>query len=164
MEFYFNHADHLAKDEIAAMYRNAKNAGVAESVFYDGEIENWGDFVGYMCHGNWLVQVKNEHNEEVGFFWLNGFMGRTAMIHFCVYDLRGEDALELGRQTVEWVTTKTNAARVLYGITPKVYRHVFPFITGLGFEIVGELPEACFIARKNKYYPGVLSVYAPQEV
>jgi hypothetical protein len=47
----------------------------------------------------------------------------------------------------------------VYGLTPATHRHVFPFIEAIGFKIMGRVPGACWIERKQKYVDGVASVY-----
>ena len=163
MRYIFEHAAHLPKDEVAQLYPLAKAHSRADIVFYDGVIRDWRSWVDFItdCKA-WVVRVRNEQG-IVGFFWLNGYMGRTAMMHFCVFDsMPFEDAVELGRQSVAYVFKHTEMQSV-YGCTPRIYRHVFPFIKALGFRILGEIPGACYIKRKDKYVPGVVSVRVREE-
>ena len=48
----------------------------------------------------------------------------------------------------------------LYGLTPAVYRHVFPFIKQLGFSLVATIPSAVWFEKKGKKYckSGVISI------
>jgi len=47
----------------------------------------------------------------------------------------------------------------VYGLTPVTHRHVFPFIEAVGFKILGSVPGACWVDRKQKHVAGVVSAY-----
>jgi hypothetical protein len=79
------------------------------------------------------------------------------MIHFCLLNpLTFDERVELGKQSLKFVAD-TGAIDSLYGLTPKPYRNVWPFMEELGFKRVGELPGACYIAKHDKYVNGVIS-------
>lgn len=164
MAYVFTHAAHMGKDEVATLYLMARESGLADVVFYDGDVTDWRGWIEFLrVSQSWLVRVNNTAGKVVGFFWLNGFAGQTAMMHFCIFDSVGfEAAVELGRQSVAYVFRNTEMQSV-YGCTPKVYRHVFPFIKALGFKVLGDIPGACYIKRKDKHVPGVVSVCVREE-
>lgn len=86
--------------------------------------------------------------------WVNGFMGRTAIVHFCIFN--NNDALELGQLAMECLR-KYKVAESLVGITPICYRHVWPLMEGLGFRKVTIVKGSCYFARRNKYIDGLVS-------
>lgn len=46
----------------------------------------------------------------------------------------------------------------LFGLTPKIYRHVFPFLDKLGFRRQLVVPQSCYFAKRERYVDGVLSM------
>ena len=94
----------------------------------------------------------------VGFFWLNGYMGRTAQIHFAIFEECRQDSVQIGKAALAWLE-ELGWLHSVYGLTPATHRHVFPFIQAIGFQILGNIPGACWVERKNKYVDGVASVY-----
>lgn len=162
-EFHLQHAAHLPKTRVLDLYHLAQVNGVADAVFYDGGVSStmaWAEYI--RTSQAWLVACFRK-GETVGFWWLNGFIGRTAMIHFCFWDLGLDDAVRLGRQSLHWLFEQGDLDSV-YGVTPKHYRHVFPFILRAGFTLMGEVPGACYLKRKDRHVPGVLSVCVPEGV
>lgn len=86
--------------------------------------------------------------------WVNGFMGRTALVHFCIFNPK--DALELGTLAMECLR-RHKVADSLVGITPVCYRHVWPLMEGLGFRKITVVKGSCYFARREKYIDGLVS-------
>jgi hypothetical protein len=156
-EYYFMHKDHMSDAEIVDLYYGILSDGFGDILFYSGGTQNpddWLDFV--KLSTTWLVRVTHKSGQPVGLFWLNGFQGHTAQMHFAVR--RGwPDKLGAGRASVGWVAEKTELES-LYGCTPKPFKHAIVYAKKVGFVMGHELPGACYIAKKDKYVPGVTSV------
>lgn len=112
------------------------------------------NFIG--CFRNaWIYQLHVD-SDVAGFVALNGFMGRAAYVHFCMYKGFEEYNITFGRMIFKEIF-ETDALEAIFGITPKCYRHVFPKMTdacGLKFQLV--IPKACLI--RGKYYDGMLTM------
>ena len=157
MGYEFVHKDHMSNDELQVIYETIKaDATLWKTLWYDSAPASYTAWMNRIIPW-WLARVSRD-DATVGVFWLNGYMGRTAQIHFAVFEPHRAEAVEIGNATMQWLS-ELNWLHSVYGITPATHRHVFPFIEALGFKIVGKLPGACWIERKQKHVAGVLSVY-----
>lgn len=164
MTYILTHGSKLSTIQKSRLFSLAVEKGVADVVFYEGQFHSWAGWLQYLRVTNaWLVQCETPEGEVCGFWWLNGYTGKAAQIHFCFWGLSFDEAVTLGRQSLHWLFGLGEIISV-YGMTPKPWRHVFPFIEALGFRRGLELPGACFIKRKDKHVAGVSSVCVPEEV
>jgi hypothetical protein len=157
-QYGFTHCGNMSYKEIADLYTRIYDEGKAKFVFYNGFIHNeiaFADFVtaGLPC---WLVRCENPGGEANGVWWVNEFQGRTGMLHFCMFKDTLANCTEIGRQAMQWLAD-LNILDSLYGLTPCVYRNVWPMLEGIGFERVGKLKNACHMAYYNRHVDGVIS-------
>lgn len=156
--YTFWHNEYLSEQDLLGIYeRIASDAVLNKTLWYDGApagpytwIKRTKDW--------WLVQARNEDGEPVGVFWLNGHMGRTAFMHFCVYPEFNADRMVIGRATLDWLESH-NWLHSVVGVTPVTHRHVLPFVQALGFQAFGKVPGACYIERLDKYVDAHVGVY-----
>ncbi len=98
-----------------------------------------------------------------GLAWVNGFMGRSAQVHFCpLVQVPAPLALQAGHAFLDHIRA-TNALDSLLGLTPRPYVYALRFVQQLGFKRIGVLPGACFMAGRGpagKYTDGILSVFS----
>ncbi len=157
MEKYrFIHQQYLTDLEVVALFHELQNQDMVPRLFYDGGVTDDASWLEYMRGMCWLVKVIERGNGCVGVFWLNGFQGRTAQIHFTIWKHHAESQVKVGTAVVEWLAS-LGQFDSLYGCTPKPYRDVVKLIKEVGFELQGDLPGACYIERYDKYVPGVVS-------
>jgi len=158
MKYRFVHKSYLNLDELIDLYTAMETQRLTGAVFYDTISMDALSWVEYLEDQRcWLVRIENMIQETVGVFWLNGYMGRSAQIHFCVWRGQFKNSLDIGREGIEWLK-KNKVVDSLYGVTPDSYTHVLKFLKKLGFQIKGKLPGACHLAHHKKYIPGVISV------
>lgn len=157
MSYTFWHKDHLSEQELINAYALiTSDSRLARTLWYDGMpvgLYTWLERV----KDQWLVVVR-KGSEPVAMFWLNGFQGKSAQIHFCVFPSHITDAQEIGKATLAWLGEE-GWLHSLYGVTPVTHRHVIPFIERIGFKVLGKLPGACFIERLNKHVAAYVSSY-----
>jgi hypothetical protein len=169
MEYQFKHNRDMTEDELIQLFVRCESEGLVEAVFYDGYVKTVNDWLALIdSQPTIVVKVERPDGELGGFWWLNGFVGKSAMLHFCWYGKDLEAKKEMTRQSVLWLAKK-KVLKSMYGITPKHYRHVLKFIEELGWELRGPVQGACYFARKDKYVNGIISVidltkYEPKEV
>jgi hypothetical protein len=158
MNIRLRHIAELTIDDVMACYAAAERNGVAAVTFYDGAIKSAAAFYLFLrdCDA-WFVRLDDERGKPAGCFWLNGYQGKTAAIHFMTFHDSGVDPLLLGRLSLRYVFKNTDLAS-LWGCTPRPYRHALRYVGHLGFKVLGQIPAACFIERKNKHVDGVISV------
>ena len=158
MDYIFTHKAYMADDELKWIYEAiCSDATLCKTLFYDGAPGCLGVFLDRADQW-WLTAVARPDDTTVGVFWLNGYQGRSAQIHFAIFEGHRAEAVQIGRATMDWLYEQEWLHSV-YGLTPATHRHVFPFIEAIGFKIIGKLPGACWIERKQKHVAGVLSVY-----
>lgn len=158
MSYVFEHKDHLSKEQLEGSYHAIRNdVTLCKALWYDGKPSGLQGFMDNIKNW-WYVRVTNPGKVPVGVFWLNGYQGRTAQIHFAVFEEFRRESVEIGRATMRWLE-ELGWLHSVYGLTPATHRHVFPFIEAIGFKILGRVPGACWIERKQKHVAGVLSVY-----
>ena len=158
MSYVFWHKDHLSREELLDIFHLIQaDPGICRSLWYDNEEdpseEMWLEFVADW----WLVSVRSADDTTVGVFWLNGYQGRTAQIHFAIFEPYRAEAVEIGKATIQWLN-ELGWLHSVYGLTPATHRHVIPFIEAIGFKILGKIPGACWIRRKQKHVAGIASV------
>ena len=157
MSYVFTHKDYMSREELLALYERIEaDVTLCKTLWYDGEPGLFSQFM-ERIRPWWLARVSTPDDTSVGVFWLNGYQGRTAQIHFAIFEEHREQAVQIGKATMQWLS-ELGWLHSVYGLTPATHRHVFPFIEAIGFKIVGKLPGACWIERKQKHVAGVLSV------
>ena len=132
--------------------------GSADTVFYDGIINSRRAFLrfikGYRCY---LVRVEEFSGVIAGVFWLNEFIGKSAMLHFCTFGNDVGAKERLCTQAMQWVSDK-KVLDSLYGLTPKPYRHIWQLMRAIGCTKRGSLPGACHLKYHDRYVDGIISV------
>ena len=157
MKYQYTHKDHLSDTRLFDIYHQVVQEGQEPYLFYDAGVKNVVGWFEFIKNGNaWFVDVHDEEGQPAGIFWLNGYQGRAAQIHFCSWNAN-KNKIETVKQAMAWVKAQGHLYS-LYGCTPKPFRHVRAFIKAAGFKRIGELPGACYIARIDKYVPGILTV------
>jgi hypothetical protein len=158
-KYGFTHKRFLKPADIAALYGLMRRDGSADFVFYDGQVTSWQTWVSYVIDVQcWLVRCDHPEYGTTGCWWLNGFHGRTAMIHFCTFaPLDLEESIEMMKQSAQWLASLGHLDSI-YGVTPKVYRNVFPLMEAVGFVKSGVIPGACHLVKHDRFVDGVISV------
>jgi hypothetical protein len=157
MSYVFTHKDYLDNEGLLALYgRLEDDANLWKTLWYDGAPDSTNAWLERIR--TWWLAAVSADDQTVGVFWLNGYQGRTAQIHFAIFEEGRAEAVEIGKATMRWLSD-LNWLHSVYGLTPATHRHVFPFIEAIGFKIMGRVPGACWIERKQKYVDGVASVY-----
>ncbi len=156
-EYNFRHIAYMEPSQIRDLYYKVLDSGMENIMFYDGGIQSDLAWFNFMHKGdNWLVEVTERGGRDAGMFWLNGYQGRSAQAHFCVWR-DYEKKIEAGAAVIKWLKD-LGQLDSLYGCTPKPFRHATSFVKALGFKVKGEIPGACYMFEQDRYVPGVLSV------
>lgn len=147
-------SDCLNEQELENIWKTLCEEGKREILFYDGEITSKSDFVQFMQDDMNYVYAAYEGEKLLALVWLNNFLGRCGMIHFTMfYNSKGKErsiALFLLNFLLFSKHEGAFCFDALYGLTPRVYRHVLNFIKKLGFRLVAEMPSAVFFQKKDK--------------
>ena len=145
-----------------AIYNRLMAENLATSLLYDHE-PNLITFLKITSPAKaWCGQVCI-NNEVAGLFWINGFIGRLAYLHFAVFRGFAPYAVLMGKYVVSWAFLRGELSCLL-GVTPLPYRHVLKIISDVGFEKLGVVPKACNLVRYGKFVDGVASILTPKRL
>lgn len=142
--------DSADKNCLYEMYmRLHEEKRLAVFMYADSSLENF-----FRLFRNAWVYVPYVGGKAAGFTAFNDFIGRNAFFHFCMF--RGFEAFtaDLGKMIFRSVFRNGDLENIL-GITPKVFRHVFPVLHTVGMREEMFLEKACFVG--GKWRDGVVS-------
>lgn len=148
----------------AAIFYKMQDQGLDTVVFYGMKKPTINDWLNNADFPNaWTIAVYTPDGELCAASWVNGFMGKSAWIHFVVFEEYREHMVYIGKKVVaRFFDTKQFDS--LCGLTPSVYRHALNYIQKLGFSISGlKAKSACYIERKNRYVDGVFSTLKKED-
>lgn len=158
----------LSPTDLRDLWRELEAQKLVKVVFYDGRISFFRDFADWAYEpGNHFAVIYGPQPASLpwAFFWLNNHSGRVGMIHFCLLAAGRPQALPLGREVLDWCFK--GGLTALYGLTPALYEGVLKYIQRLGFRLLGLLPGACPMYRRQPgrlhYRAGMLSVITPAD-
>lgn len=90
------------------------------------------------CYQSWIYTC-HLNGAFVGFGLLNAFKGKSAFFHFCMIGAQ-EHTADFGRLIFHNIF-RSGHITTLLGSTPKCYRHVFPVLQSVGFELVDVIED-----------------------
>lgn len=163
-------AKKMPSENIYAFWKQFQEDNLNPVLFYDGEMEDFSAFLTWLSAKDKDARFVADLNGEIkALYWLNNPLGKSVMIHFCFLRNAFCEQEEIGRYVVKslLLCTDRNGEYVLsalYGLTPKPYRHALAFIQKLGFRLLGELPEACYFARKKAWKNGIVSILTKNQI
>ena len=150
----------LQESHLITLFNTLQAEGLVEILFYDGCVKTCEEFVNFAhLDEQYLYGVYSNEDAPLGLFWINNFLGRAAMFHFCFFCAGQPLRFEIGREVLKFMFETGNIS-ALYTITPTVYRHVFPYAESLGFEFITELPHCC-IFMDGKTRNGKMMKFTP---
>ena len=128
-----------------------------KATFYDGSIENAGEFIEFMQDPTILPALIVDRDDIRLYLlaWLSNISNGTAQGHFCYLDKYRK---EIAQKMLDY-WRGIPLLRVIVGITPESYTLVLKIIERTGFKIVGTIPEACYMHYHDRTEGGVLSYY-----
>lgn len=147
-------AEHIG--EMERLWIAMRNDGLDGVTFYDGGVRTMQDFTEFMSAPANHVYAAYLDGEPAAIWWLNGFSGQTAMLHFCVLRHAWDDAVNIGRIVCAHMLKHYSA---LYGVTPKPFRHALRLARRIGFVRQCVIPGACRLdAANGRCVDGVLTL------
>lgn len=129
--------------------------GLLETMLYSYKSPSFGQFKTILDKSR-VLTVYDTGQVPVGIAWFDNCMCKLMWSHFCLYPAYQHEATKWANIILAKV--KSWGIHTLMGITPKPYRHARKFITQLGFEQVATLPQACYLAKQDRYTDGILSM------
>lgn len=165
----------LDEEDVRQLWERTRQEGLHETVFYDGGVTCASDFVQLVAPGRaWLYRIDRcgcaagvwgTVSDTVAYCWCNGFMGRVACIHFCIFRDGWAESVAIGHMATQFLLqcVEQDGAPLLHalvGVTPAPYRHALALVDALGFRRVGRIPGAAVLVRRGgrRVVDGVVSV------
>ena len=131
MSYTFTYKDDMSLLELRVLYDLLKaDDKLWKILWYDSpppDCESWL----YRLQSWWFVRVNGAVDAPVGVFWLNGYQGRTAQIHFAVFKGVRHEAVQIGKATLQWLwalgclgLTAINVLAIVYWALPMHRRYL----------------------------------------
>lgn len=140
-------------DRLRMAYRRMADIDRADIVFYDSAITE-DDFIRLMSLKDYfhVYDGKGRSGKLMGFFWLDGFTGRSAYIHFCSLIDNGSESLMIAGSILEKLLSgRDSEGRRCFlsirGRVPEFNRVARRFMRILGFRELGVVPKAAYSLR-----------------
>lgn len=160
----------VSKQVIYNFWKQFQEDKLNSILFYDGEMQDYSAFAAWLSAKDKDARfIASDQGEIKALYWLNNPLGKSVMIHFCFLKSAFCEQKEIGLYVVKSLLFCKDkqggyVISALYGLTPKPYHHALSFIQKLGFSFVGELPEACYFARKNAFKTGIFSILTREQI
>lgn len=162
-------AKKMPPQKIYAFWKQFQKDTLNPVLFYDGEMEDFPAFLAWLLAKDKDARFVAANGEIKALYWLNNPQGKSVMIHFCFLRNAFCEQREIGLYVVKSLLLCKDdkgefVLSALYGLTPKPYRHALSYIRKLGFRLIGELPAACYFARKKNWKNGIISILTKEQI
>ena len=143
---------------VMTLFDRMEDEGTAETVFEDGTIRTREDFLRAMKTGCRLHIILDDDDDPVAVVWLNGFEGKMARLHFCLFKKAwGVNSERVGRFAVSELLNLRFDNEPIYdclvGYIPDKNKAARMFFQKIGVKIVGNIPLGHWNATENKMEP-----------
>lgn len=153
----------LTEADTEMLWAQLVEEAIAPIVFYDQEM-TIDDFNEVVFHrGNLFAAVYDSASIPQAVFWLNNPLGKTWMIHFGFFRDAMKQSKEIGRKVCGWCFAGGNVS-ALYGLTPMKYFAAIDYIQEIGFQVLGTLPESCYMFRLKRHVDGAISMLTKEDL
>lgn len=143
-DMYLIHHAYLGNDDLEALYNKLVEQDLHQAVFYAGQhqkAESWARYVRERC---WAVCIKSDAGIPLAVFWLDGFSGKTAFIHFWIYRGAWRKSNELAKQAIKYIKECLGDRLTgVIGKTPASNKAAVAFAIRNGFKELCRVPDAC---------------------
>ncbi len=144
------------KEVRTEIFEELQRAGTIDAFMYDSIKPSLEDFLKVTDENFSTNLAVYDKNKVVAFFLVCPQMGKSGHLHFCFTREYFSQATEVFRKA--FTCLFDYGFESFIGITPVVYRHIFPMLKKLGVTITeGQVDSYCYFAKKNKYYPAKIS-------
>ena len=137
------------------IYDQMEAEGLLPVFFYDG-VPTRPAFIGMGFGLTDLVYAAYIDVTPLVFARVNNLTGLSGLMHFCYFEAGMPHAADLAFDFFDFL--RDGGMKSLLGLTPKPYRHAINFAVSVGFERIGVLPGACYLAARCKHVDGILTV------
>lgn len=164
-EYRFEIADSVEKRRLPWIAMKAE--GLERAVIWNRVEPAYLDWLDCVNPASALAGLVLDGGSLAGALWVNPVAGLCGCVHFVIFRGWHGDKVNLGKQAIRWLFDSFPLEAV-FGMTPAVFRHVFPLIREWGFELSPlRLPKACHMPTANnpkRCCDAVISVLRKQDV
>lgn len=145
----------------SALWCKLCNEGKKDVVFYEKDVKSEQDFIKMALnpHVDFFRYLVDD--DTAGVFWINGKEGYIGRVHHFWFKKYYRKCIELARIGLEHLFRMKRDGKpcfkTLYGMTPVSNKLGVRFLKKIGFEVIGTLPDACYIAAQDKTEDGLIS-------
>jgi hypothetical protein len=136
----------LDAEAMRGLYDRMEAQGLARSVFAPGAVHGREDFLALCREPGAAACAMGRGDETLALVWLNGFEGRAANLHFCVFREGWPESVAIGRFTLDALLNSRGPGRtppldLLLGATPASNRAARLYVRKVGFKVLGFIPH-----------------------
>ena len=138
----------LTRDHLTILWNLMESEDKVRWLFYDGKVRDVQDYIDFMTDPAVHAYALYERDWEtpLATYFVNNFIGKAAMLHFCYFDAGLSRREALAIDTCNFLLKGHNGGiSALIGITPLPFRHAWKFALSVGFERKAILPKACHV-------------------
>lgn len=152
---------------VMGLYDRMKEDGTADIVFYDGSVRDADGFLRKMRYENIALYAVYADQKLAGVVWLNGFEGRVARCHWCVFSpYWAKGSVEIGKASLRKILAiKERGGAYLYdmllGILPSSNERAVRYCLKCGGRKAGVVPN--LVCMNGKSAEGTI-IYYTREV
>ncbi|BBD08757.1 hypothetical protein [Desulfovibrio ferrophilus] len=162
-------ARNLGTDGLCPLWEQLEREGSARSLFYDGSMNTAEDFARFAQAPQRLLYAVFVSGTPAALFWLDGWSGRAAFIHFVVFRRAyGSTARVIGRYVTGWLLRAKRKGglplvQTLIGLTPETNPLAIRFVRDIGFRVLGRIPHAVTMLE-GETTGAIVSILTHEEV
>ncbi len=157
IKFWTNNGTGLSLNEVLELYHIGAADGTLNVVAYDCprlDERLFETFVRRLGRIGFFAGVYDGEGRAVGFFFLSGFEGETARVHFCIFSRAAPRRHEIGACVLENVF-RLFRLKTLIGLVPVINPGAVRYCLEMGGRKTGLIPGACWIARLRRSVGGL---------
>ena len=105
-----------------------------------------------------------ETKQPLAFVFVNDFIGKAGMLHFCVFKHGLAIKEDIGKTWLSFMFDNEKNKETLscfIGVTPVVYKRALDFVFSLGFKPQTIIPSGCYMKLRETYVDGLVTMYKP---
>lgn len=150
---------------VMELYRQAKEEGRADMAFPGKSVTDAKGFLNAMKYGPNQLYIVHDKTDLLGFCWLNNFLGRTAYLHMCAFQIARGKVAEVSRKVLDILFDIKNldgdgyVYDMLIGLTQASNTAISQIVEAIGGVYGCILPEGSFDSKENKSVPAKLCYF-----
>ena len=158
-----NHPATYTRDRMKTMWDALADEGKIPWLFYDGGVRDALDYIDFMTSPDVFAYAVYDQTGETPLcaYWVDGFMGRAAKMHFAFLDAGLPHMQRIGVETCNFLL-RQGGLSCLIGLTPKPFRHAWQYALSVGFVRKTIIPGGCYLNQWGRFVDAVATLCTPE--